>query len=238
MRPTFDLSNLLVRNADGDPVRTVYRTSPSVKAIVEANDYKVMRLISCGTRLLARQDANREGTYKCKWRLLSESLDNVRPHLGPARIVNCSPAAVRELVHGQYVAIETIRGADPAFADALLKLDHGSAVLECEAGELEASTDEPDRLPGGTIPRLLTLPLWKAPTSVQLMVDKKAKIALSFRIFSRDICTWQGGNKDKPKAGAEVEGAVPDPADDEPKPDDEADAAAPADRSAEAGSAA
>ena len=208
-----------MRNATGDPVRTVYRTSPSVKAIVEANDYKVMRLISCGTRLLARQDANREGTYRCKWRILSESLDNVRRFLGPARLIRCSPAALRTLVHGQYVAIETIRAADPAFADALLALEHGSAVLECEAGELEADADEPERLPAGTIPRLLTLPLWKAPTSVQLMVDKKAKIALSFRIFQRDICVWQGGNKDKPKADAD---AVRDPADQEPKPADDA----------------
>ncbi|OBZ66690.1 hypothetical protein A0H81_13282 [Grifola frondosa] len=48
---------------------------------------------------------------------------------------------------------------------------------------------QPGHIDGATLSHELVLPIWKSNVSVTLMLDKRAKSALSLRLFGEDITT-------------------------------------------------
>ncbi|KAI0753297.1 S-adenosyl-L-methionine-dependent methyltransferase [Daedaleopsis nitida] len=179
---TFDLSsnfpssNLLVRNPAGDTVRSLYLVNDIVKSIVTHNEYARIRLMTCGTKTFGKQEgteAKREGA-ETHFRVLAEGLPVVLPFVGPKAIVEADFAALKIFMEGYYPL--TSGFAEP-FRSMITAKANGSYVARFQPGQLD----------GVTLTHALVLPIWKSNVSAMLMLDKRAKSALSMRIFGEDI---------------------------------------------------
>ena len=91
---------MLVRNPTGDTVRSLYMTNDIVKQIVENNDYTRMRLMTCGTKVIARQEgaAAKQGGHDSQFRILSEGLPVMLPYVRPESILHADVATLKILM--------------------------------------------------------------------------------------------------------------------------------------------
>ncbi|GAA5843387.1 hypothetical protein JCM3766R1_002937 [Sporobolomyces carnicolor] len=183
---SFPFDALLVRNASGAALRSIYLTSDLTKSILSSNAYTRMRLISCGVKLFTRQDSSKDGTYVCKWRINSEGLEVIRPYLGQKRIVNAGQAQLRQLMENVSVKFEDLQ--EEELRKQVTSLEAGSAVLRIEGAKGADTEAEED----------LYLAFWISKVSVNLMVEKVEKSALSLRLYSED-CTPHARGKPPPQ---------------------------------------
>lgn len=99
---------MLTRNPTGDTVRSIYMTNDVVKQIVEHNDYTRMRLVTCGTKVVARQEgpvAKRDSGAAAQFRILSEGLPVMLPYVQPASILRADLATLRVLMETYYPVV-------------------------------------------------------------------------------------------------------------------------------------
>ena len=96
----FPSTNVLVRNPEGDPVRSFYLTNDLVKSILMHNDYTRMRLMTSGTKVVTKQEAGRG--MDAHFRILGEGLPVVLPYIDPATIMMADMATLRVLLHTYY----------------------------------------------------------------------------------------------------------------------------------------
>ena len=89
-----------------------------------------MRLISCGVKVFSRQDSGKDGTYRCRWRVVSEGLEVLRPFMGPKRIVQASQETLKMLMMDMNIPFATLK--EQAFKDRLMEMETGSCVLEVD----------------------------------------------------------------------------------------------------------
>lgn len=120
-----------MRNATGQPLRSIYLTSPLTRKLLLSNAYTRMRLISCGVKLFTRQDSN--NLYACKWRLNAEGLEVVRPYLSDKRVVKVGPETLRQLMGDVSVKFEDLK--EEGLADRLRALEPGSAILQVQGAK-------------------------------------------------------------------------------------------------------
>lgn len=128
----FPFNELLVRNATGAPLRSIYLTSHLTRGLLLSNAYTRMRLISCGVKLFTRQESSKEqaSIYRCKWRLNSEGLEVVKPFLGAKRIVTVNEATLRQCMEEVSVKFEDLK--EEGLEARLRAMEPGSAVLRVE----------------------------------------------------------------------------------------------------------
>lgn len=220
----FPSDSLFVRNQSGEALRSIYVTSPTVKSVIDNNSYTKMRLVSCGVKLFARQDSSKDGTYACKWRILQDGMNVISNYMGPRRKTTASLKTLRKLVETQYPGTDKFED-DVEFSEAVKALDNGSFICEFQPGEES----------GGRLENSITLPLWKAPVSLCLMVEKMEKRGISMRIFGEDISalTKEKGKKQPRQDDSVQNGDAPAPA----SAADEAEKQAKADEQPETGAA-
>ena len=97
---SFPSSNVLVRNAAGEAVRSLYITNPLIKTIVEHNDYMRLRIVNCGTKVLTKQDGGRG--MEPSFRILGEGLPVVLPYIEPETILEANTGVLRTLLSVYY----------------------------------------------------------------------------------------------------------------------------------------
>ncbi|KAH7882343.1 S-adenosyl-L-methionine-dependent methyltransferase [Phlebopus sp. FC_14] len=168
----FPSSNILVRNPEGEAVRSFYITNDLVKSVILANDYTRMRLMTSGTKVITRQDAARG--MEAQFRILGEGLPVVLPYVNPETIMDTDLSTLKTLLQTYYPLCTSF--PEP-FKSAIEARGSGSHVVRFAAGQWGDVT----------LSRDLVLPLWKSNVSVTLMIDKKAKSALSLHLFAEDI---------------------------------------------------
>ncbi|KII91119.1 hypothetical protein PLICRDRAFT_105153 [Plicaturopsis crispa FD-325 SS-3] len=179
----FPAHNVLVRNPTGDAVRSLYLTNDLVKRVVQSNDYARLRLMTCGTKVFAKQDPGKTADAQvAQFRTLGEGLPVVLPYIRPETIVEADGPALRTLLQMYYPLCE---GFAQPFRGVIEARESGSHVVRFRAGSFS----------GATLTHDLVLPLWKSNVSISLMIDKKAKSALSMRLFGEDV-TIAGRDKD------------------------------------------
>ncbi|THH31848.1 hypothetical protein EUX98_g2353 [Antrodiella citrinella] len=172
LKPEFPASNILVRNPEGEAARSLYMTNDIVKAIVQHNDYTRIRLVTCGTKVLAKQEGSaskREGGEP-QFRILGEGLPVMLPYIEPECIIDADLTALRILMEGYYPVIS-------GFGDPF------RSVIEARATGSHVVRFKPELVGNATRTYELTLPIWKSAVSVTLMIEKRAKSALSLRVF-------------------------------------------------------
>ncbi|KAF8434864.1 S-adenosyl-L-methionine-dependent methyltransferase [Boletus edulis BED1] len=170
----FPTSNVLVRNPEGDAVRSLYLVNDFVKSVLAHNDYTRMRLMTAGTKVITKQEAGRG--MDAHFRILGEGLPVVLPYIDPATIMMADLKALKVLLQTYYPLCISFQ--EP-FRSAIEARGSGSHVVRFLASQ-SADADT-------TLLRDLVLPLWKSNVSVTLMVDKKVKSALSLRLFGEDV---------------------------------------------------
>ena len=85
LSPRFPRDRFMVRNASGDPVKTIYYTSALVRDILTENEGKGIKFIHGGVKMFMRQDVQGEGV--CKWRIQSEGMSILEGYVGEERVV-------------------------------------------------------------------------------------------------------------------------------------------------------
>lgn len=168
----FPASNVLVRNPEGDAVRSMYLTNDIVKQIVLHNEYGRIRLNAAGTKVLAKQEAGKG--VDAQFRILGEGLPVVLPFTDPTTILGGDLETLKTLVQSYYPLCSSF--AEP-FKSVIEGKPVGSHIIRFP----------PEKSEGATLFHDVVLPVWKSNVSISLMIDKKAKSALSLRIFGADI---------------------------------------------------
>lgn len=149
-----------------------------------------LRLLSAGTKLFARQSsipAALEASLECRWRATSDGIMALRPFVLPSKIVKATLEDLKFLIKTHYSMTEDL--PDGKFKDQVSDLKNGSFVVDVEASECTVEENEKDKgkkgrnnhddeFKGKRLIKLetrLTVPVWRAPTSINLMLDKQEK---------------------------------------------------------------
>lgn len=158
----------LVRNATGEPLRTIYYVSPIVKKVLTLPDQK-LKLIHGGIKLFVSQ---RNDTGSCSWRVQNECLHTIKNHLNDNRKISGNLKLLEVLFQEAFPKINSIkdRQIDADFSSQLDKLDEGCMFLTVE--RIENQQED------------LFLPLWKGKTNLNLMVNKQDTQELLYRVFN------------------------------------------------------
>lgn len=99
LKDSFPRGNVLVRNENRTLMRVAYLTNDVVKVsqkcgesenqehanyqrVIENNDCTRLRLIFAGVKGFVRQDSQNRQDIPCKWRIPSEGVGEVLPHMG------------------------------------------------------------------------------------------------------------------------------------------------------------
>lgn len=170
--PFYDFSNAfsddcaLVRNATGEPLRTIYYVSPIIKEILTADDQK-LKLVHGGIKLFVAQ---RNDVGICPWRVQTEALHTIEHFIGTKRHLTCNLELLKYLFVNAFPKVEDLKQSslDEEFSKKLDGLEEGCLFLTVKRGDgLED----------------LFLPLWKGRSNVNLMVSKKDTHELLYRVF-------------------------------------------------------
>ncbi|KAJ4478180.1 S-adenosyl-L-methionine-dependent methyltransferase [Lentinula aciculospora] len=170
LTPEFPSSNVLVRNPEGDVVRSMYLTNDLIKQIILANDFTKIRLTAAGTKVFTKQEGGKG--MEAQYRILGEGLPVVLPYT--TSIITGKMSVLRHLVMSHYPLCTSF---EESFRPVLDSLDLGCHIFRFPPGELD----------GASLTHDLLVPIWKSGVSVSLMVDKKAKNALSLRVFGVEV---------------------------------------------------
>ncbi|KAI5958925.1 NCL1 [Candida theae] len=182
--PFYDFSSAfprdctLVRNATGEPLRTVYYVSPMVKEILTTDDQK-LKLVHGGIKLFVAQ-RNDVGT--CPWRVQTEALHTIEHFIGTKRHLTCNLELLKYLFVNAFPKVEELKssGLDEEFSKKLDTLEEGCLFLTVKRGDgLED----------------LFLPLWKGRANVNLMVSKKDTHELLYRVFDIETSAKDEGKE-------------------------------------------
>ncbi|KAK9462365.1 S-adenosyl-L-methionine-dependent methyltransferase [Lipomyces oligophaga] len=163
----FPRSSLLVRNATGEPTRTIYYVHPNLRPIMELNETK-LKLIHTGIKLFAFQKPSSEGT--CAWRVQSEGLSILYRHIShelpKSRVIKSDLKTLELLCRVSFPKFEEL--PDTSMIAQLEPISEGCTFLEI------AASDEKNNL---------VVPLWRGKRSVNLMLPKKDTDELLLRVF-------------------------------------------------------
>ena len=85
LHPRFPRDRFMVRNASGNPVKTIYYTSALARSILTENEGKGMKFVHCGVKMFVKQDVQKEGV--CRWRIQTDGLPILEPWIGEERVV-------------------------------------------------------------------------------------------------------------------------------------------------------
>lgn len=89
----FDKSTCLVRNATGDPSRTIYHVTTALKDLIINNEDR-LKIVYSGVKLFVSQRSDIE----CSWRIQSESLPIMKLHMQSERIVSGNLDILKKLL--------------------------------------------------------------------------------------------------------------------------------------------
>ncbi|KZV87731.1 S-adenosyl-L-methionine-dependent methyltransferase [Exidia glandulosa HHB12029] len=189
--PSFPSDRVFVRNPTGQAARALYMCNEQVKTLILTNDYQKIRLVHAGVKILEKQDA----ASFVSFRILEDGVAPILPFVEPDTIFNADLDVLKILIMEYYPAITKF---EEPYKTLFEKLELGNALVRFEA------TNTPD----ATLTHSVILPLWKSGVSVCLMIDKKSKSALSFRVFGEDITPL--GQKLREQAEAKAAAAAED----------------------------
>ncbi|KAH3669049.1 hypothetical protein OGAPHI_001645 [Ogataea philodendri] len=168
VKESFSKDTMLVRNATGEALRTIYYVAPVVKKIIETNERK-LKLIYAGVKMFISQRAE-YSQQACPWRVQYESVPILKEHLGPNRTFQINLDLLKILLSEPFPNVNKLREdkVDPEFMQEITDFPEGCFFVEVNRGE-----DKEE----------LFLPLWKGRSNFNLMVNKHETHELLYRLF-------------------------------------------------------
>lgn len=158
---SFPRDSLLVRNASGEPVRTIYFVAAMSKPVLELNPG--LRVVHAGIKLFVQQ--KNEDT--CKWRVQSEGVELLYPFVGPNRVVHAQRLeTLKTLCEEAFPKFNGLEEIDTRLKEDVLKITEGCCFLI-----VPRQGDE------------MLFPMWRGKASVNLMLPKQDAQEVLHRIF-------------------------------------------------------
>lgn len=191
--PRFPTDRYMVRNAMGEPAKTVYYTSALVRDVLTANEGRSTKFVHGGVKMFMKQDA--PSAEVCRWRIQSEGIPILQGYVGQERVV-----VLRNKETLRRLLIEMF----PRIGDGeWQKLDEiGERVRDVGMGCLVLRI-EPDGSDEDFSERMV-LPLWKSFHSLNLMLPKEDRSAMLLRIYNDTTPLVNSILKRDQKAAAEA----------------------------------
>ena len=175
LSPKFPRDRFMVRNASGNPVKTIYYSSTLARDILTENEGKGIKFVHCGIKMFVKQDVQKSGV--CKWRIQSEGLPILEGWVGDTRAVHLTS---RKTLHK--LLIEMFPKVDN---DGWRELGEiGERVRDMEMGCCVLRV-EPTAGEDGFTERLV-IPLWRSLHSLNLMLPKEERKAMLLSLYNDD----------------------------------------------------
>ncbi|XP_020537968.1 RNA cytosine-C(5)-methyltransferase NSUN2 isoform X2 [Jatropha curcas] len=154
--------HLISRNNDNNHVKRIYYVSKSVKDVIELNLLvgQQLKISSVGLKMFERQSSREGTTAPCSFRISSEGLPVILPHISK-QILWASPVDFKHLL--QYKAIKFMDFVDSEFGEKASKLMMGCCVIVLRDGK---NLSDPGQVDASTI----AIGCWKGRASLSVMV--------------------------------------------------------------------
>ena len=202
LSPRFPRDRFMVRNAAGEPAKTIYYTSALIRDILIENEGKGIKFIHGGVKMFMKQDVQGEGV--CKWRIQSEGMPILEGYVGEERVVRLyKKETLRKLLIEMFPKL-----ADDGWknlgeiGERVNNIGMGCCVLRIEPSDAEDGFSE-----------RIVLPLWRSLHSLNLMLAKEDRTAMLLRIFNDTTPLVNNHNPTKktpkPEINGSIEGAAP-----------------------------
>ncbi|KAL8953202.1 MAG: hypothetical protein Q9222_000937 [Ikaeria aurantiellina] len=176
LSPHFPRGRFMVRNATGNPAKSIYYTSALARDILTANEGTGMKFVHCGVKMFVKQDVQQEGT--CRWRIQTDGLPVLEAWVGEGRVVRLwKKSTLKTLLVEMFPKV----GGDGwrelgEIGERVREIGFGCCVLRVEKGEGDDAFSEP-----------FVLPLWRSLHSVNLMLPKEERKAMLLRLYNEII---------------------------------------------------
>ncbi len=137
LSPHFPRDRFMVRNATGNPVKTIYYTSALARDILRENESKGMKFVHCGIKMFVKQDVQKVGV--CKWRIQTEGLPILEAWVGEERVVRLwKRETLRKLLVEMFPKVDGDGWQDLGeIGERVRDLEMGCCVLRVEKSEGE-----------------------------------------------------------------------------------------------------
>lgn len=203
LSPRFPRDRFMVRNAAGEPAKTIYYTSALIRDILTENEGKGIKFIHGGVKMFMKQDVQADGV--CKWRIQSEGMPILEGYVGEERVVRLyKKETLRKLLIEMFPKLADGEWKNLGeIGERVNEIGMGCCVLRIEP------SDDPD----GFQERIV-LPLWRSMHSLNLMLAKEDRTAMLLRIFNDTTPLVNNHNVSKQKkpevnGNLSIEGAAP-----------------------------
>ncbi len=134
---TFPRDRFMLRNALGQPAKTIYYTSALARAILIANASSGIKFVHCGVKMFVKQDV--QSAEVCRWRIQSEGLPVLEAWVGETRAVRLwKRSTLRTLLVEMFPKVdgEGWKGLGE-IGERVRDVGMGCCVLRIEKGEGE-----------------------------------------------------------------------------------------------------
>lgn len=191
--PRFPTDRFMVRNAMGEPAKTVYYTSALVRDVLTANEGRSTKFVHGGVKMFMKQDA--PSAEVCRWRIQSEGIPILQGYVGQERVVVLrNKETLRRLLiemfprigEGEWQKLDEI-------GERVRDMGMGCLVLRIEPDGSDEDFSE-----------RMVLPLWKSFHSLNLMLPKEDRSAMLLRIYNDTTPLVNSILKRDQKAAAEA----------------------------------
>ncbi|KFY18367.1 hypothetical protein V493_08680 [Pseudogymnoascus sp. VKM F-4281 (FW-2241)] len=172
----FPRDRFMVRNALGEPAKTIYYTSALIRDILVENEGKGIKFIHGGVRMFMKQDVQGEGV--CRWRIQSEGMPILEGYVGEGRVVRLyKKATLRKLLIEMFPKVTDGCWKELGeIGERVRDIGMGCCVLRIEPSDEEDGFKE-----------RIVLPLWRSLHSLNLMLAKEDRTAMLLRIFNENV---------------------------------------------------
>lgn len=156
----FPRDTLIVRNATGEPSRTIYYVAPSLAPILKHKEQK-LKIIHAGIKVFNAQKNDGE----CRWRVQIEGISMLTPFAHKRIIRTSNLESLKNFCLETFIRFDAIGATDPELRDQLNEVSEGCCIWILD----------------GSI-----YPLWRGKASANLMAPKEKTEELLLRLFNID----------------------------------------------------
>ncbi|KAL8910741.1 MAG: hypothetical protein Q9171_003987 [Xanthocarpia ochracea] len=183
LSPQFPRDRFMVRNATGNPVKSVYYTSALARDVLTANEATGLKFVHCGVKMFVKQDVQKENT--CRWRIQTDGLPVLEAWVGEERVVRLwKKSTLKKLLVEMFPKVTGDGWRDLGeIGERVREIDLGCCVLRVEKGTGEDAFSE-----------RFVLPLWRSLHSLNLMLPKEDRKAMLLRLYN-EIVPLQDNSK-------------------------------------------
>ena len=176
LSPRFPRNRFMVRNATGEPAKTIYYTSALIRDILTENEGKGIKFIHGGVKMFMKQDVQGEGV--CRWRIQSEGMPILEGYVGEERVVRLyKKSTLRTLLVEMFPKVTDGGWKNLGeIGERVRDIGMGCCVLRIEPSDDEDGLKE-----------RVVLPLWRSLHSLNLMLAKEDRTAMLLRIFNENV---------------------------------------------------